>query len=199
MGAPPVVVTSQAWAHRQRALARPADTRASVPEPRRTACCALHASAGFIRPAPSHTDPPRQSGSRTAQPARWRRTCTPEAARTAGSPMRARRSAPQPHAPKTRSRRKATKSGLPFPPRRGRKGAGGIGGEARCNSPHHPLHHRSHHAGSRRASGQRCQPHATSHRKSPPSPLRHQRTMPRIRRRPRPQRQGRRLGKAVMG
>ena len=46
--------------------------------------------------------------------------------------MQARRSASQPHASKTRSRREATKSGLPFPPRRGRKGAGGIGGEPRC-------------------------------------------------------------------
>ena len=30
MGAPPVVTTSRAWARRQRALARPADTGASV-------------------------------------------------------------------------------------------------------------------------------------------------------------------------
>ncbi len=81
MGAPPVVAISRAWAYRQRALARPADTGASVREPRRTARRALHASAGFIRPAPSRTDPLRQLGSRAAQPAPWRRTCTPEAAR----------------------------------------------------------------------------------------------------------------------
>jgi len=126
IGAPPVVVTSHAWARRQWALARPADTGASMRGSQRTARCAPRTSGEFGRPAASRTDPSRQSGSRAARPACWRRTCTLEAARTAGSPISARRSAPRPHAPKTRSRREATKSGLPFPPRRGRKGAGGI-------------------------------------------------------------------------
>ncbi len=76
-----------------------------------------------------------------ARPARWRRTCTPEAARTAGSPISARRSAPQPHAPKTRSRREAIKSRRPFPPRRGRKGAGGIGGKSEVQPPPAYLRH----------------------------------------------------------